>query len=121
MTILFAALLLAQPSEVTFDFAYGRPAATKCLVDSCGCSHCQPGKTCSATYGKCHPRTAAPAVPAKPQLYQLTDRFGQGWQHADPVYLRQWVEQRNATVYTPNIYQQSLPMLGNCAGGRCSR
>lgn len=41
----------------------------------------------------------APPAPA-PQMWQLADRNGTVWQHADPAYLRAWVANRNGLQLT---------------------
>lgn len=68
------------------------------------------------------PPPAAPkGVPkaAAPTLYRLTDASGQTWTHADPVWLRTYVSQRNAQRVMPTYAYPSL--YGGCAGGNCSR
>lgn len=67
------------------------------------------------------PAPVPPKPPAaRPRLWQLADRSGQRWQHADPNWLKQWVAQRNAAMvpqYTAPVLQFGSP----CANGSCPR
>ena len=44
---------------------------------------------------------AAPFAPPVPRRHQLADARGDAWEHADPVYLRAWIEARNRTLNVP--------------------
>lgn len=68
---------------------------------------------------------SAPKVPkppaACPQMWQLTDRTGQRWTHADPAWLQTWVNQRNAAPVAPRYYAPVLQYGSPCANGSCPR
>lgn len=87
---------------------------------------------------------AAPAFEARPGLvrtlapasYSLADTAGYTWTHADPDYLRRWVEARNEArtrygvpsvpeyarpVYVGGFYQSYGYSAGSCASGSCAR
>lgn len=59
-----------------------------------------------------------PAAP--PQLWQLRDRSGRTWTHADPRWLQTYVGRVNAALapqYTAPVLQYGSP----CANGACQR
>jgi hypothetical protein len=77
----------------------GKPTSL-CDCQSCECSKCACGM-------------ASKPKPQAPTKHQLTDVYGQTWEHEDAAWLAQWVAQRNATV---RYYTVSA-----CASGRCPR
>jgi outer membrane biosynthesis protein TonB len=64
----------------------------------------------------------APAVPTAtlPTRYRLADAGGQVWEHADPVYLRSFVEARNRSFVQQRYYQPLRARSARCANGRCN-
>jgi hypothetical protein len=81
---------------------------------------------------------SGPAVPKAPvavtetALYQLADESGKVWEHPNPVWLRRWVESRNASLATSRpVFRYEVPLLPSasslwpaapsCTSGRCFR
>jgi hypothetical protein len=63
------------------------------------------------------PEPARPAVSQLPPVvYRLADSAGQVWEHADPNWLRTFVEERNRSIVIAPAF---LPT--SCVGGRCPR
>lgn len=70
------------------------------------------------------PSKSTPKLPsppaALPRLWQLKDRSGRTWTHADPRWLQTYVGRVNAALvprYTAPVYQFGSP----CANGACPR
>jgi hypothetical protein len=77
-------------------------------------------------------RPAPTSMPASPPiLYRLADSNGKVWEHEDPVWLRRWVESRNASLLatppavrfeTPMRFEAPvIPFAPSCTSGRCFR
>lgn len=66
------------------------------------------------------PRVDPAPAPAAPARYRLADAGGQAWEHADPVYLRGFVDARNRSL-APQIFWSWPPGASRCVGGRCYR
>lgn len=62
-------------------------------------------------HGPPPPPHAPASFPAAPRVWRLADARGQVWEHADPDWLRRWVESRN----------RQLAPAAPCVTGRCPR
>ena len=75
----------------------------------------------TAPSSKPEPSHEAPPVQAAttPTRYRLADAGGQVWEHADPAYLRSFVETRNRSSVRQPYFQLLRAPSSRCAYGRC--
>ena len=60
------------------------------------------------------------SIPSPAPRYRLADSSGQAWEHADPEYLRSFVETRNRSFAPRNRYYSAPAYRSSrCTTGRC--
>ena len=80
------------------------------------------------------PASALPKAEASaaPTVWRLADARGQVWEHTDPNWLRQWIQQRNAApvlqpppptwnATPPPTWNVAPSFYSSCPSGRCPR
>ena len=65
------------------------------------------------------PEVPSASIPPAAPMYRLADAWGQAWDHADPNYLRSFVEARNRSLATRNYTTASPYRASRCFNGRC--
>jgi cysteine synthase len=89
------------------------------LVSQCAGGSCT-ARSYAPAYGAYVPHTTAqPALEPRSFRWQLTDSAGQTWTHNDPVWLQQYVAQRNAAAHAATLPRYYFPAASRCAGGAC--
>jgi hypothetical protein len=66
------------------------------------------------------PVAPSASITSSPPRYRLSDASGQAWEHADPNYLRSFVDTRNRSFATRVNYSAPTYRASRCVTGRCN-